>query len=280
MKDSISIHARLLNIAKKGNLSFQLVIIRYLQERLLYRISLSRYAGNFCLKGGVLLYFYSKEMTRPTKDIDFLGTNIPNDKSFLVAAFKEICTMHYQNDAVNFISDTIVAEEIADRDQYPGVRLFVIAELNTIKQRLQIDVGFGDVVVPKPVLLSYPTLLSESEIPLVQAYSLETFIAEKFEAMIDLSTINSRMKDFYDVYCILSTQQLDKKNLKQAILETFRNRNTSYTMDHAIFSPEFAKDRNRLQLWNSFLRKNHIDQNLEFGEVLNLIIKTLAEVKI
>ena len=200
-----SIRARVLNIAKKENLTLQLVIIRYLHERLLYRVSVSHYADNFCLKGGVLLYYYNREQTRPTMDIDFLGTNIPNEVKFIVSAFREICAMSYPHDAVVFDISSIVAEEIASQDQYPGIRLFVIAGLDTIRQRIQIDIGFGDIVIPSAVQLNYPTLLPESEILVVRAYSLETVVAEKFEAMIDLSAANSRMKDFYDVYYILTT---------------------------------------------------------------------------
>jgi len=160
-----SIRSRLLNFAKKENLAFQLVIIRYLHERLLYRVSLSRYTNNFCLKGGVLLYFYSREQTRPTRDIDFLGTDIPNEINFIETAFKEICSVNHHQDAVVFNTGSIVAEEITGQDKYPGIRLFVHANLDTIRQRIQVDIGFGDIVIPAPVQLYYPTILLESEIP-------------------------------------------------------------------------------------------------------------------
>ncbi len=270
-----SIRSRLLNIAKKENLSFQLMIIRYLHERLLYRVSLSPYADNFCLKGGVLLYVYNREQTRPTLDIDFLGTNIPNETGSLKSAFREICSIYFPFDAVVFDTDSIVAEEIAGQDEYPGIRLFVTANLDTIRQRIQVDVGFGDIVIPAPVRLNYPTLLPESGIPVVQVYSLETVVAEKFEAMIDLSIVNSRMKDFYDVYQILSTQQLNPENLEKAIRETFRKRNTIFNPDHALFSNTFPTDVNRQRQWKVFLVKNHLDQNIEFPEVIGKISASL-----
>jgi predicted nucleotidyltransferase component of viral defense system len=273
-----SIRARLLNIARKENLSFQLVIIRYLQERLLYRISLSRYADNFCLKGGALLYFYSRELTRPTKDIAFLATDIPNEINFLETVLHEICSVNYPPDAVRFDTGTIVAEEIAGQDKFPGIRLFVAASFDTIRQRIQIDVCFGDVVIPSSMKLSYPTLLPESAIPIVQAYSLETVIAEKFEAMIDLSAFNSRMKDFYDVYQILATQQLNLKQLEDAIRKTFRNRNTTYSPDHALFSSTFPTDPNRLRQWKTFLVKNRLDIQLDFERVINSIKESLSPI--
>ena len=270
-----SIRTRLLNISKKENLSFQLVIIRYLHERLLYRVSRSLYADNFCLKGGVLLYFYNRQQTRPTLDIDFLGTNIPNEIHSLESSFKEICSIKYPSDAVIFDTGSIIAEEIAGQDEYPGIRLFVNANLDTIRQRIQIDIGFGDIVIPAPVQLNYPTLLPESGVPVVQAYSLETVVAEKFEAMIDLSVVNSRMKDFYDVYQILTIQQINLKNLEQAIRETFRNRNTMYTPNHALFSDNFPTDVNRLRQWKVFLDKNHLDQAIDFNDVIDNIKKYL-----
>ena len=271
-----SIRARLLNIAKKENLTMQLVIIRYLHERLLYRVSVSQYAGNFCLKGGVLLHYYNREQTRPTMDIDFLGTNIPNEVKSIISAFREICALDYPPDAVIFDTSSIVAEEIASQDEYPGIRLFVIAGLDTIRQRIQVNIGFGDIVIPSAVLLNYPTLLPESGIPVVRAYSLETVVAEKFEAMIDLSAANSRMKDFYDVYQILAKQQLNPEHLAEAIRETFRNRNTHYTPDHALFSPTFPTDPNRLRQWKAFLVKNHLDPALEFPAVMNKILSSLS----
>jgi predicted nucleotidyltransferase component of viral defense system len=273
-----SIRTRLLNIAKKENLSFQIVIIRYLHERLLYRVSLSKYANSFCLKGGVLLYIYNREQTRPTMDIDFLGTNIPNEIDSIKSALREICSIYYPADAVLFDTSSIVAEEISGQDEYAGIRLFVTANLDTIRQRIQVDIGFGDTVIPAPVELNYPTLLPESEIPVIQAYSLETVVAEKFEAMIDLSIVNSRMKDFYDVYQILTTHHLNSKNLEEAIRETFHNRNTIYTPEHAIFSAIFPADVNRLRQWKVFLSKNHLDQSIDFNEVIGRIGKFLLPI--
>jgi predicted nucleotidyltransferase component of viral defense system len=277
-----SIRTRLLNLAKNENLSNQLVIIRYMHERLLFRLAMSMYADNFCLKGGVLLYVFSKEQTRPTLDIDFLGTNIPNELESLRAAFRNICQMYYPPDAVTFDTGSISAEEIAGQDEYPGIRLFVTAILDTIRQRIQVDIGFGDIVLPAgdivlpaPVKLSYPTLLPDSGIPVIQAYSLETVIAEKFEAMIDLSVVNSRMKDFYDVYQILTTQTLDGHLLEESIRATFENRNTVYSPSHSLFNPDFAVDEGRQRLWKAFLTRNHLDTSLDFPKVIGRISNVL-----
>ena len=273
-----SIRAHLLNLAKKENIAFQLVIIRYFHERLLYRISISRYANNFFLKGGTFLYYYTREQTRPTMDIDFLGYKMVNDINSVRTILREICLLEYSNDAVTFDGNAVSAEEITGQDEYSGVRLFVTAKLDTIQQRIQIDIGFGDLVIPSPVRLNYPVLLPGSEMPVIQAYSLETVIAEKFEAMIDLSTLNSRMKDFYDVYIILTTQHIDLKLLEKAIHVTFHNRSTSFTPDHALFSPSFATDPGRVRQWKAFLIKSHLDLTLDFIDVLGVICDRLLPI--
>jgi hypothetical protein len=184
--------------------------------------------------------------------------------------------MNVSDDAVTFDIDSIEAGEIAGQDEYSGIRLFINAFLDTINQRLQIDVGFGDIVTPAPVELSYPTLLPDSEAPVIKAYSLETVVAEKFEAMIDLSTANSRMKDFYDVYQILITRKLNGEILDAAIRETFRNRNTHYSSDHALFSASFTDNAARIRQWKAFLSKNHLDTNLEFSSVVDEILHSLS----
>ena len=189
----------------------------------------------------------------------------------------EICSIEYLPDAVLFDPTSITAEEIAGQDEYQGIRLLVEAKLDTIEQRIQIDIGFGDIVIPAPVELLYPTFLPDAESPVVQAYSLETVIAEKFEAMIDLSVANSRMKDFYDVYHILTTQQIDQDILLQAIRGTFGNRETTYNNDHSLFTPEFATDANRITQWKAFLRKNKLDEGLEFSVVVQAILNAVPK---
>jgi hypothetical protein len=158
----------------------------------------------------------------------------------------------------------------------PGIRLFITSTIDTIIQRVQVDVGFGDIVIPKPVKISYPVFFPESDAPVILAYSLETVLAEKFEAMIDLSTINSRMKDFYDVYQILVSHQLDPQQLSESVKATFANRKTGYAPGHALFSPSFATDAGRIRQWKAFLKKNHLDASLEFETVVGEIVNSLS----
>ncbi|MFP4556353.1 MAG: nucleotidyl transferase AbiEii/AbiGii toxin family protein [Bacteroidales bacterium] len=272
---SASIRARLLNLAKQQGLNFQLVIIRYLQERLLYRLSISPYNKNFYLKGGALMYAFEGSKTRFTLDIDLLGSAVANNTQTIKTIFTEIAKTNFPNDGVIFNSKTIYTKGISEQDKYNGIRIFIDATFNTIKQRLQVDVGFGDVIVPISYgSVNYPVLLSDLAMPILQAYSMETQIAEKFQAMIELSLANSRMKDFYDVYKLLSRKKYDENTLDEAIRSTFSNRNTPYTGNHSLFTEEFFSNSNRKRMWKAFLNKIGQDKELEFS----LVGETIREI--
>ena len=271
---AVSIRARLLNLAKKERIDFQLIIIRFLHERLLYRISVSDYSQQLILKGGAFIYAVQGIKSRPTIDVDLLGTQISNDIEALYEVFRQICTIESE-DEVAFNPKSVVGELITQQDKYNGVRLYIDATFHTVRQRIQIDVGFGDIVIPVVQELEYPILLDEMQIPVIQAYSTETVIAEKFQAMIELSVANSRMKDFYDVYNLLTDNKFDNDTLKEAIKATFANRGTSYTENHALFTAEFATNPQRKKSWSAFLNKINRDKELEFEEVMRLISEKL-----
>lgn len=212
-----------------------------------------------------------KEYARPTLDIDFLGLDISNDLESLKEVFREICSIDDPDTGVYFDLDTISAEEINETKDYVGTRLSIVAYLDSIKQPLKIDIGFGDVVIPDPQLLSYESMIPGLDSTDIVAYSLETVVAEKFQAMIDLSELNSRYKDFYDVYTILTKYPLEKQLLLSSIRATFKNRNTPYTEGHPIFTTAFARDKVRNQQWKQFLKKIKVNAELEFSTVMELI---------
>lgn len=255
MKNSIpSIQARLKAIAEQEKTAYQLVLIRYFTERLMYRLSCSTHRKHFCLKGGALLYAHERESSRPTMDLDLLGLRISNDQEQMKSVFQMICQIECPEDGVLFLHETITASEIKKEGRYSGVRIKIDGRLGNICQMSQIDIGFGDIVTPAPVEMIYPTLLSMPE-PKILAYSLETVIAEKFEAMISLAAQNSRMKDFYDVYRLLGNSEIDDAILITAIQNTFKQRETTIEQDHVVFSSEFANSVKRQQEWGAFLRK-------------------------
>ena len=271
---AVSIRAKLLNLAKKEGIDFQLIIIRFLHERLLYRLSVSDYSQQLILKGGAFIYAMQGLKSRPTIDVDLLGTQISNDIDELCEVFREICNVQSEDEVV-FNQERVVGELITQQDKYNGVRLYIDATFHTIRQRLQIDVGFGDIVFPVVQVLEYPILLDDMQVPVILAYSKETVIAEKFQAMIELSVANSRMKDFYDVYKLLAENEFDNDTLEEAIKATFENRGTSYTENHALFPAEFATNLQRKRSWTAFLNKINRDKELEFEEVMRLISEKL-----
>ena len=278
MNLAASIRAKLQTLAKTEGVAFQLIIFRYFHERLLYRLAQSNYTNNFLLKGGALLYALDQSKTRPTKDIDLLGNRISSKKEDLEQIFIEILSISYIDDAVLFNTQSITTEYITEQKQYSGVRLFVEARLDSIKQRLQLDIGFGDIVTPKSQDIEFPVLLGNISAPLIKAYSIESVIAEKFQAMIELSGLNSRMKDFYDVYKLLISKKYKLPVLHDAILVTFKNRNTSYIENHALFSLEFVADKERLRMWQAFLNKIKMDATLSFKIVTDIIIVNLKPI--
>ena len=270
-----SIRSKLLNISKKENVFHQTILTRYFQERLLYRMSQTRYRSNFYLKGGALMYAYEKFFARPTLDIDFLGSNISNEGESIIAAFREICSVSYEEDGITFDNDNITAQEITEFKDYHGVRLSIPVRMDSISQVLTMDIGFGDVVTPKPVDLNYPILLNHLPEVNILAYSFETVIAEKFHAVIDLADQSSRMKDYYDLYHLLSKKEHNSNILQEAIKRTFENRHTSYDANTMFFRKDFASNQQMQVRWQAFLRKITKGDDISFSDVVTFIQNVL-----
>ena len=267
----MSVKNKLLNISRVSGRDYNLVVTRYLQERLLYRLSISRYNDRFYLKGGALLYAYDKLSARPTMDIDFLGKNISGETNNIARIFAEICAIDYQEDGVVFDPETITATDIMTGKHYDGVNVSVTAHIDTITQNVSMDIGFGDIIIPQSVNLDYPLFLEGMPAIRINAYSKETTIAEKFQTMIEKSVVNSRMKDFYDVYSILMEDRLDRDVLKEAIISVFKNRQTAYVEGHPLFTEEFANDALRVRQWETFLKRIKFNDTLAFTEVMTTI---------
>ena len=250
-----SIRAKLLNVAKKENIFYQTILTRYFQERLLYRMSQTRYRSNFYLKGGALMYAYERFAARPTLDIDFLGNNISNEGTSIIAAFKEICSVPFEEDGVVFDVEHITAQNITEFKDYHGIRLSIPVMMDSIAQVLTMDIGFGDVVTPSPVNLDFPILLEHLPCANILAYSLETVIAEKMHAIIDLADQSSRMKDYYDLHRILKEEEYDTEVLQEAIIRTFENRHTPYDANTMFFRNDFGINQQMEVRWKAFMRK-------------------------
>lgn len=266
-----SLKTRLFNLSDHDNRRYQQLLVRYIQERFLYRLSVSKYCNNFILKGGALLYAYDEFLPRPTLDVDFMGIRISNNRIDVLKAFKEIASDKTTADGVSFMPDSVDASDIALEQKYPGLRIKVVGFLDTIRKELSFDIGFGDVITPNPVTMDYPIIIEEMERPRLVAYSLETVVAEKFQTIIDKSVFNSRMKDFYDLYRILIVHKFDENILLAAIKATFENRHTNYSAENIVFSPEFANNPTLEKRWSSFCNKINSDTPSSFAETMKKI---------
>lgn len=275
-----SVKTRLLNLMNETGYKYMYLLARYFNERLLYRVSVSQYKDNFLLKGGSLLYAMDGLNARPTIDADFMAERISRDREFLTKVFQEILGIVCDEDGVTFDTENITMEPITVEKKYPGTRFFFTAHMDSIIHKMSVDIGFGDVVTPYPASIDFPLLLPNIPSVNLQAYSLETIIAEKFHTMLDRDEYNSRMKDFFDCYQLLTKRQLDDETLYDAIKATFDNRKLEYNQPLKLFTTEFVNDANRQMQWKLFLRKIQWKEELSFNVVMQVItdrLKPMAE---
>ena len=273
---SASILARLKKISEKENIDFNFLLLRYIQERLLFRLAASEYANKFVLKGGLLLLAYSVEKARPTKDIDFLGVNVSNDRKELERIVREIVLIKL-NDGITFAGDSVESEEIKDEADYPGVRVKLTAEIGAARNKIRIDFGFGDVMTPPPLLMDYPTLLGTEDVK-VLAYSKETIVAEKFEAIVKLSIFNSRMKDFFDLVFLSHEFDFNGQLLQSAIRNTFRQRQTSLESAETLLKSNLGEQANFQRLWEAFKKRTRLASPMGFKDAFFEILVFLKPI--
>ena len=263
-----SIKALLRNLAIRNGKPFEYVLTHYFIERVLYRLSVSPYAAHFVLKGGLLLQAVLEQQARATRDIDLLAEQLSNQTDDLRRIFKEICSIE-ADDGISFDIDSIQAEPITQNADYHGVSLSFFAYLDRTRERIHIDVGFGDTVIPNPNSMTYPSLLNTDAI-VIRTYSLESIISEKFHAMVDLSFANSRMKDFYDIVMLACNNSFKGPVLQHAIQATFKTRSTDMPLLPAVFTDAFLQDRDKQTQWKAFMKRSNAE-NLDYTDALKLI---------
>lgn len=250
-----SIHDRLKNKARERGESFNFVLIRFGLERLIYRLSQSKFKNRFVLKGALLFEVWSEVPHRSTKDIDLSASGVKSPAKF-ERIFKEVCaTESNSEDGLIFIQDSVSGEYIRSEHAYGGVRIRLTATLGDAKIPLQIDIGIGDIIVPKPEEIEYPSLLGMTTAR-IRAYHQETTIAEKFHAMVNLGIANSRMKDYYDIYYLTNEFSIDGKSLKSAIKATFQGRKTIFPQTIPLaLSEDFYQNQDKQHQWYGFISK-------------------------
>ncbi len=263
-----SVKQRLLNLSRARGEEFNLLLVRFGIERLLYRLGRSEHASEFVLKGAMLFHLWTAAPHRPTRDVDLLGRGTP-DLERLEQVFRAVCAVTVEDDGLDFAPDSVAAERIKDDADYEGVRVMLDARLGSARIRLQIDVGFGDAVVPPPEPAEFPVLLDQPA-PRLRVYRRETVVAEKLQALVDLGLANSRMKDFFDLRFLAATFDFAGPELARAIEATFARRNTPVPRDVPTgLTDEFAADATKQTQWRAFLRRSGLDRgDLELAAVV------------
>jgi hypothetical protein len=263
-----SVRQRLLNQSRELKEDFNLTLVRYGVERFLYRLAQSPYSDRFVLKGATLFAVWTKEMYRPTRDLDLLGHG-DSSADILRNLFVSLCTLEVEPDGLIFDPASIRVTEIREDQEYPGQRVRLKILLGKAEIPLQIDIGFGDVITPKADEITYPTILG-GPAPRLKAYPRETVIAEKLQAMTELGILNTRIKDFYDMWVMSQKFTFQGPLLIQAIRSTFQRRQTEIArLPPIALTPEFGENVDKVNLWRAFLERNRLEiGQVEFAEVI------------
>jgi len=264
-----SVRQRLLNKARETGRPFSELLQYFAMERFLYRLSKSEYADKFVLKGALMLTAWNAPLLRPTMDIDLLGRT-GNDIGAIAAIVRQICAGHVEpDDGIVFDPATVQGERIAEAAEYEGIRVRFRATLDGARVQMQLDIGFGDVVVPAAVATDYPTIL-DLPAPHLLAYSKETAVAEKFEAMVKLGELNSRMKDFFDVWLLSRSFDFDGPRLSEAIAKTFERRGTVLPIGEPVaLTAEFSGNAQKQAQWAGFIRRMKLRDVPALAEIVD-----------
>jgi predicted nucleotidyltransferase component of viral defense system len=272
---SASVRERLLNKARSERRPFNELLQYYAMERFLFRLSKSQHADRFILKGALMLRVWCAPQQRPTMDIDLLGT-MSNQEADVIAQIHDILGVSVKDDGIAFDRDSLRTEQITADAEYEGLRVRFVGHLGTAKVSMQIDVGFGDIVYPNPVESELPTILDDIP-PRLLCYSMESVVAEKLEAMVSRGALNSKVKDFYDIWMLSRQFAFNGADLSEAIRQTFTQRESEVSRNIAAFSESFTDSR-QVQ-WESF-RKRILQENvpLAFQEVVAVVEEFLGPV--
>lgn len=279
IKSTRQLKDKMNNITNGNSKMSQTLFRNYFMERFLERISLSKYNNNFVLKGGMLVASMLGLDSRATMDIDTSVFSIPLTVESAKNLIEEIAKIDIDDNVSFEVTD---AEEIMEEHDYHGVRIKLIANFGTFKQPIKIDISTGDVITPSAVEYNYKLMLEDRSIPLL-SYNLETLLAEKLETIIARSTANTRMRDFYDVYLLSKTQDIDMQNLKSALYETAKSRNTDLSEENVeLVLNEISESKAMFVSWERYKRDNYYVENFDWIDVVNEsreLIETALEIE-
>ncbi len=262
------IRARLTNIAKETKRDFEAILLQYFQERFLYRLSISPYRSAFILKGALLFLVYEMPFFRPTKDVDFLVRSKSKDIGTIKGMIQDIARVDAQ-DGVRFFPESVSLESVMEDADYEGIRVKIKGSLDKARKALQIDIAFGDVLVAEPIEMEFPLLLDDQPAPRLKVYSNESAIAEKFQSLVKLNILTSRMKDIYDILFLASHQPFGMHLLHKAIVKTFNRRGTPIEERRSIFTREFKSSKEKQTQGTAFLKRSRLESYRTFDEAIN-----------
>ncbi|SEB24344.1 nucleotidyl transferase AbiEii/AbiGii toxin family protein [Variovorax sp. YR216] len=273
-----SVRTRLKQHADATKQDFNLTLTHYGLERLLYRLSVSPHAANYLLKGALLFSLWYDQPHRPTRDADLLGFG-PDDVDSAVSAFREVCQV-VVDDGIAFDPASVKGSVIRKEAGYGGVRIDLQAKLDGARIALQVDIGFGDAVTPAPELVSYPVLIEDLPAPQLRTYPKYTVAAEKFHAVCLLGMANTRMKDYFDLWVLLTEGALESANLRRAVEATFTRRQLAVpdTIPSGL-SEAFAQDPTKQRQWAAFLKKNRLEA-LDLADVVALLRSEFLQLRL
>ena len=270
-----SILTRLKTQAKETGLTYQMCLQLFCQEEFLRKIEASRYSENFIIKGGMFLYTITEFAGRPTRDIDFMIRWISNDTENMNQIMEEICTANTGNDFIRI--EVLASENITEEKEYHGVKTKFRAYIKNVKIPFSIDVGVDDVIVPGAVKRTVSTRLDGFHPPTIYTYSLESTIAEKFDAIIKRMEATSRMKDFFDIYYLSGVFDFEGRKLQEAIFRTLEYRGTIYESDSFERIRDFKNNTSLLKLWDNYQSGTREDKP-DFNVVIDRLEKFLEPI--
>ena len=270
-----SVLAKLKNKAKATGISYQQCLQLFFQEEFLRRLAGSKYAENFILKGGLFIYTLTNFESRATVDVDFLMRGLNNDLARMDEIIAEILSVDTGNDFITFKATKMAP--IAVQRKYHGISTQITGYIKNVRVPFNVDIGVGDVIVPNAQRRNIQTQLDGYEKPEILTYSLESTIAEKFDAILQRFELTGRMKDFYDIYYLSRAFDFDGRKLQTAIQETLHNRGTAYEKDSFDRILALAGDADMQTKWRYFL-KTLGNPDMPFAEIIVGIQQFLSPV--
>lgn len=274
MKSSRQLKGKIRNLAVEKNVSAQILLRIYMMERLLERISISQYKDRFIIKGGILISSMLGISKRVTVDIDTTVKNLKIEKDNISKVFSELILINI-NDGVTF--DILKISDIRLEDIYPGVRISIICNYETLKIPISVDITAGDKITPKEINYKYPLMFEDKKINIL-AYNLETVLAEKLHTILSRGIASTRLRDYYDLWVLhkLKQNEINKKYLKEALLVTAGKRETPHILnEYSSIVYGIKNDKKMSTMWNKYQKEYSYAQNIELSQICDLILEIM-----